>query len=115
MNYIGEDNSLGSQLKPVRNNLELEKVMVGKNNCIIYTVGTFKVEELNLLVLKEKNIKLVGLAFAQLKYKPRKRKEQGKIPTNIVVDEFSTISLDIKVDTNIKLEQKDRYISGGMH
>jgi hypothetical protein len=64
--------------------------------------------------LKERNIKLVGLAFAQLKYKPLKEKQQDKKSVNIIIDELSKITLNINIDTNVKLEQKDKYISGGM-
>ena len=113
MNYV-DDNSLGGQLKPVHNNFELRNAMLGRKNCVIYTVVTFKIEEQNLYELKIRNIKLVGLAFAQIKYKPQK-KEQKKSDVNIIFDELHEMSLNISVGIDIKLEQKDRYISGGMH
>ena len=87
--------------------------MLGRRNCVIYTVGTFEITEENLYTLKIKNIKLVGLAFAKLQYKPNKEKLLGKNTTNIVVDEL--VSLNIKISNDVNLEQKDRYISGGMH
>lgn len=112
MNYLS-DNSLGGQLKPVHNNIELTKAMKGRRNCCLYTVGTFQVNDENLHILKISNIKLVGLAFAKLKYKPKKEKLLGKTTTNIVVDEL--ISLDIKVNNDINVEQTKRYLDGGMH
>mgnify|MGYP000402792393 CR=1 FL=1 len=30
------------------------------------------------------------------------------------IDELSKITLNINIDTNVKLEQKNKYISGGM-
>ncbi len=63
MNYLS-DNSLGGQLKPIHNNIELTKAMKGRRNCYLYTVGTFQVNKENLDTLKINNIKLVGLAFA---------------------------------------------------
>lgn len=112
MNYVS-DNILGGQLKPVHNNIELTKAMKGRRNCYLYTVGTFQVNEQNYYDLKLRNIKLVGLAFAQLKYKPSKEKQQGRKPVNIIID-LCNMTLNINVDTNIKLEQKDKYLNGGM-
>lgn len=114
MNYVN-DNSLGSQLKPVRNNRELEKAIFGRKNCVIYTVGTFEIEKSNLMALEFKNIKLIGLAFAQAQFKPRKKKKQVTKPLNIVLDEVHELSLNIAIGIDINLEQKDRYISGGIH
>lgn len=112
MNYLS-DNSLGSQLNPIHNNIELTKAMKGRRNCYLYTIGTFQVNEDNLNTLKIRNIKLVGLAFAKLKYKSNKEKLLGKTPINIVFDELE--SLNIKIGNDINLEHKNRYISGGMH
>ena len=113
MKYVN-DNELGSQLRPVHNNSELTNAIQGKRNCYLYTVDTFQVNEQNYYELKLRNIKLVGLAFAQLKYKPSKEKQQGRKPVNIIIDELSKIPLNINVNTNIKLEQKNKYINGGM-
>lgn len=109
MEYI-DDNILGGKLRPVRNNHELTKAMYGRKNCIIYTVGTFKIREENILLLELKNITLVALAFAQLKHKKKKKKQEQKF--NIIVDEIHELPLSIKLD--IDVEQKNRYINGGM-
>lgn len=113
MKYVN-DNELVSQLRPVHNNSELTNAIQGKRNCYLYTVGTFQVNEQNYYELKLRNIKLVGLAFAQLKYKPSKEKQQGRKLVNIIIDELSKIPLNINVNTNIKPEQKNKYINGGM-
>jgi len=113
MKYVN-DNDLGGQLRPVHNNSELASAIQGRRNCCLYTVGTFQVNEQNYYELKSRNIKLVGLAFAQLKYKPSKEKQQGRNPVNIIIDELSKIPLNVKVNTNIKIEQKTKYINGGM-
>lgn len=113
MKYVNDD-ELGSQLRPVHNNSELTNAIQGRRNCYLYTVGTFQVNEQNYYDLKLRNIKLVGLAFAQLKYKPSKEKQQGRKPVNIIIDELSNMTLNINVDANIKLEQKDKYLNGGM-
>lgn len=113
MNYI-DDNNLGGQLRPIHNNIELASAIQGRRNCCLYTVGTFQVNRQNYYELKSRNIKLVGLAFAQLKYKPLKEKQQGRKPVNIIIDELSNMTLNINIDTNIKLEQKDKYLNGGM-
>lgn len=112
MNCV-DDNSLGGQLNPVHNNFELKKAMFNRKNCVIYTVGTFKIEEQNLYELEIRNIKLVGLAFAQIKYKS-KNKEQKKSSINIIFDELHEIPLNISVGIDMNLEQEDKYISGGM-
>lgn len=112
MNYIKE-NDLGGQLKPIHSNYELSKAVLGRKNCYLYTVGTFKVNEQNLYELKTRNIKLIGLAFAQLKYKPKKKPKKANI--NIIIDELHEMPLNISVGIDINLEQKDKYISGGMH
>lgn len=112
MNYLN-DYSLGGQLKPIHNNTELTKAMKGRRNCYLYTVGTFQVNKENLYTLKISNIKLVGLAFAKLKYKSKKEKLSGKTTTNIVVDEL--VSIDIKVSNDINVERTKRYLGGGMH
>lgn len=112
MNYV-DDNSLGGQLKPIHNNCELSKAVLGRKNCYLYTVGTFKVNEQNLYDLKIRNIKLVGLAFAQLKYKPKKKQKKSNI--NIIIDELHEIPINISVGIDMSLEQKDKYLSGGMH
>ena len=114
MNYI-DNNNLGSQLKPVRNNRELEKAIFGRKNCVIYTIGTFEIEKSNLMVLESKNIKLIGLAFAQAQFKPRKKKKKITKPLNIVLDEFHELPLNVSIGIDMNLEQKDRHISGGMH
>lgn len=108
------DNDLGGQLRPIHNNSELTSAMQGRKNCCLYTIGTFQVNNKNYIELKARNIKLIGLAFAQLKYKPLKEKYQGRKKVNIIIDELSKITLNINVDTNIKLEQKDKYLNGGM-
>lgn len=113
MNYVS-DNSLGGQLKPVHNNIELTKAMKGRRNCYLYTVGTFPINEENLYTLKISNIKLVGLAFAQAQFKPRKEKKQITKPLNIVLDEIHELPLNVAIGIDIS-EQKNRYISGGMH
>lgn len=113
MKYI-DDDVLGGQSRPIHNNFELTNVMQGRKNCFLYTVGTFQVNNQNYIELKERNIKLVGLAFAQLKYKPLKEKQQDRKSVNIIIDELSKITLNINIDTNVKLEQKNKYISGGM-
>lgn len=113
MKYDNRD-VLGSQLKPIHDNIELKQAMQGRKNCCLYTVGTFKINEQNYYELKLRNIKLVGLAFAQLKYKPLKEKQQGRKKVNIIIDELSKIALNINVDTDIKLEHKNKYINGGM-
>lgn len=112
MNCV-DDNSLGGQLNPVHNNFELKKAMFSRKNCVIYTVETFKIEEQNLYELEIRNIKLVGLAFAQMKYKP-KEKEQKKSSINIIFDELHEMPLNISVGIDMNLEQEDKYISGGM-
>ncbi len=111
MTYVN-DNSLGGKLKPIHNNIELTKAMKSRRNCCLYTVGTFPINEENLYTLKISNIKLIGLAFARLKFKPKKNNQDGLITTNIVFDEM--ISLNINVNTNIS-EEKNKYLSGGMH
>lgn len=111
MKYVN-DNDLGGKLRPIHNNVELASAIRGRRNCYLYTVGTFQVNEQNYYELKLKSIKLIGLAFAQLKYKPSKEKQQGRKPVNIIIDELSKIPLNINVDTNIKLEQKDKYLNG---
>lgn len=103
---------LGSQLNPVHDNFELRKAMLGRRNCVIYTVGTFEIAEENLYTLKISNIKLIGLAFAKMKFKPRKKERQK--PLNIVIDEIHELPLNITIGIDVS-EQKDRYISGGMH
>lgn len=113
MKYV-DDNVLGGQLRPIHNNIELSMAMQRRKNCHLYTVGTFQVNNQNYIELKERNIKLVGLAFAQLKYKPLKEKQQDRKSVNIIIDELSKITLNINIDTNVKLEQKNKYISGGM-
>ncbi len=113
MKYI-DDDVLGGQSRPIHNNFELTNAMQGRNNCFLYTVGTFQVNNQNYIELKERNIKLVGLAFAQLKYKPLKEKQQDRKSVNIIIDELNKITLNINIDTNVKLEQKNKYISGGM-
>ncbi len=113
MNYVS-DNSLGGQLKPIHNNIELTKAMKGRRNCYLYTFGIFPINEENLYTLKISNIKLVGLAFAQAQFKPRKKKKQIKKPLNIVLDEIHELPLNVTIGIDIS-EQKDRYISGGMH
>lgn len=113
MKYVNDD-ELGSQLRPVHNNSELTNAIQGRKNCYLYTVGTFQVNEQNYCELKLRNIKLIGLAFAQLKYKPSKQNQQGRKAVNIIIDELSKISLNINIDTNIKLEQKDKYLNGDM-
>lgn len=113
MKYI-DDDVLGGQLRPIHNNFELTNAMQGRKNYFLYTVGTFQINNQNYIELKERNIKLVGLAFAQLKYKPLKEKQQDRKSVNIIIDELSKITLNINIDTNVKLEQKDKYISGGM-
>ena len=100
MNYVS-DNSLGGQLKPIHNNIELTKAMKGRRNCYLYT-------------LKTSNIKLVGLAFAQAQFEPRKEKKQITKPLNIVLDEIHELPLNVAIGIDIS-EHKDRYISGGMH
>lgn len=112
MKYV-DNNVLGSLSRPIHNNIELTMAMQGRKNCRLYTVGTFQVNNQNYIELKERNIKLVGLAFAQLKYKPSTNKQQGKKTINILIDELSKITLSINIDANIK-EQKGKYISGGM-
>lgn len=114
MSYI-DDNSLGGQLKPVHDNHELHKAMLGRKDCVIYTVGTFKVNEENLFELKSKNIKLIGLAFAQIQFKPKKKQQQRKSNINIVVDELHEMPLNVSIGIDINKEQKKNYISGGMH
>ena len=106
------DNELGGQLRPVHNNIELKTAIIGRRNCCIYTVGTFQINEQNYYELKSRNIKLVGLAFAQLKYKPLTEKQQERTPLSIIIDELSKLSLNIS--TNVKSEQKNKYINGGM-
>lgn len=113
MKYV-DDNVLGGQLRPIHNNIELTMAMQRRKNCHLYTVGTFQVNNQNYIELKERNIKLVGLTFAQLKYKPSTEKQQGKKTVNIIIDELNNLLLNVNVETNIKLVQKDRYISGGM-
>lgn len=113
MKYI-DDDVLGGQSRPIHNNFELTNAMQGRKNCFLYTVGTFQVNNQNYIELKERNIKLVGLAFAQLKYKPLKEKQQDRKSVNIIIDELSKITLNINIDTNVKLKQKNKYISGGM-
>lgn len=114
MNCVS-DNNLGSQLKPIHNNLELTKAMKGRRNCCLYTVGTFQVNEENLYTLKISNIKLVGLAFVPVQFKPRKKKKQITKPINIVLDELHELPVNVSIGIDINSEQKDRYISGGMH
>lgn len=113
MNYVS-DNSLGGQLKPIHNNIELTKAMKGRRNCYLYTVGTFPINEENLYTLKTSNIKLVGLAFAQAQFEPRKEKKQITKPLNIVLDEIHELPLNVAIGIDIS-EHKDRYINGGMH
>lgn len=106
---MNNDNYLGSELNPVHSNYELRKAMIGRKNCIIYTVGTFKLDDDNLYMIKVKNIKLVGMLFNRLEYKPSTKKKHSKQKINIVVDEIHSLDFDIK------LEQRSRYINGGMH
>lgn len=110
MKYVDND-VLGSQFRPIHNNIELTTAMQNRKNCHLYTVGTFQVNNQNYIELKERNIKLIGLAFAQLN--PSANKQQGKKTVNIIISELSKITLNINVDTNIK-KQKGNYISGGM-
>lgn len=114
MCYVSE-NSLGGELKPIHNNYELSKAIIGRKNCHLYTVGTFTISEKNLYELKIRNIKLVGLLFAQLKYKSKKKKQEQKSNINIIFDEIHEMPLNVSLGIDMNLEQKDKYISGGMH
>lgn len=114
MNTI-DDNKIGGQLHPIKNNKELSCAIVGRRNCILYTVNTFRISDRNLIGLKEKNIKLVGLAFAIMKHKDKKEKKQEKM--NIIFDELSNIDISIGIDLSNNLDQQsnyNKYINGGM-
>lgn len=66
---IIKDTDLGGQLNPVSNNAELKQAIgtrvQGCYDTYIYTKRTFKVDKAILEELRERNIILVGLAFAQ--------------------------------------------------
>ena len=59
---------LGTTENPCRNNYEINKIMPGMLNCIIYTLNTFKISEENLEQTKARNIIFIGLAVAYLKH-----------------------------------------------
>ena len=109
-----KDNELGSELHPVKNNIELSHAIINKENCIIYTVKTFTISKENLNLIRQKNITLVGLAFAEVKYIPNKNKINNKRLNNIVFDEIHEFPFDIKVDMNLETNQKSKYLNGGM-
>jgi hypothetical protein len=105
MNYI-DDYSLGGQLNPINNNIELTKAMKGRRNCYLYTFGTFEVNEVNLFLLKTNNIKLVGGLVARAKNKAKEEAIVGTENKKIII--FDELSFDVK------MEYKEKYI-GGMH
>jgi hypothetical protein len=49
---------LGSPNNPVSSNNELKKVIKGRQNCVIYTRGTFKIDDDILEELTIRNIQL---------------------------------------------------------
>lgn len=54
---------LGSLNNPVSNNHQLRKAIIGRQNCIIYTKGTFKIDDDILEDLTIKNIRLLGVGY----------------------------------------------------
>ena len=48
-----KDNELGSELHPVKNNIELSYAIINKENCIIYTVNTFTISKENLNLVRQ--------------------------------------------------------------
>lgn len=116
MDYISENN-LGGELNPIHNNIELTKAMIGRRNCYLYTVGTFEVNKENLHTLSISNIKLIGMAFAQAQYKPRRKKKQKTKPLNFIFDELHNLPLNISIGVDISLEEDKHvnYISSDMH
>lgn len=67
--FFIEDRCLGGELNPVSNNRELRQAVLGRENCYVYTKGTFYVSEENLFELETRNIKLIGIEFAFLSKK----------------------------------------------
>lgn len=106
MNTI-DDNKIGGQLHPIKDNKELSCAIIGRKNCILYTAGTFQISDRNLFELKLRNIKLVGLAFAIMKYKAKNKTQKEK--TNIIVDELSNIDISIGIDLGNNLDQQSNY------
>jgi hypothetical protein len=105
MNYV-DDYSLGGQLNPIHNNMELTKAMKDRRNCYLYTFGTFEVNEVNLFLLRTNNIKLVGVLVAIAKNKAKEEVIVGTEKKKIIM--FDELSFDVK------MEHKQKYI-GGMH
>jgi len=100
---------LGTEENPIHNNQELSKAIIGKNNCCLYTVGTFKVNEENLYQLEKRKIKLIGLMVAMaLGRKNGKNFNVNQIKQEI--DKFISIGIDVNLTQ--KSKQINKYISG---
>ncbi len=54
-------NNLGSQQNPARNNDEIRKALIGKRYGVIYTLGTFKIDQDVLLELEFHSVKLLAI------------------------------------------------------
>ena len=104
-----KENELGSELNPIKNNFELKQAIIGRENCTIYTVNTFKVDEENIAELKLRNITLIGIAFATVKNIPKTMPNiKNQNLKNTIVDEINKITFDIKMENNQKL----KYFNG---
>lgn len=106
MNTI-DDNKIGGQLHPIKDNKELSCAICGRKNCVLYTIGTFQISDRNLFELKLRNIKLVGLAFAYIKKDVKKKNQQKKL--DIIVDEISKMDISIGIDLGNNLDQQSNY------
>jgi hypothetical protein len=55
---------LGTPENPCRSNKEINRIIIGMQNCNIYTLKTFEISEENLEQAKARNVAFVGLAVA---------------------------------------------------
>lgn len=55
---------LGTPENPCRSNKEINRIIIGMQNCNIYTLKTFEISEENLEQAKARNVTFVGLAVA---------------------------------------------------
>lgn len=100
---IIEDTDLGGVLNPISNNQELKLALKsdveGPYNTVIFTKGTFQVDNNNLAKMQERNIVLLGEAFATLSKNIEKHilEGTGQDPIGLM---------------SISKEEKGKYING---
>lgn len=57
---------LGSKERPCMDNVDITIAMRGRTDCMLYTIGTFELAEINLIEAKARNITFVGLNVAKM-------------------------------------------------